>query len=54
MPKVKLLQDYKSHKQGEIITLTPNEAHGLIDDGKAEIVKLITRSDYKVKHGHST
>jgi len=47
--RIKITKDYKEHKSGEIIDVTPNVAFGLIDKGIAKITKDMTSRD--IKHG---
>jgi quercetin dioxygenase-like cupin family protein len=49
MRRVKLLKNWKQHKAGDIVIVTPNEAHGLIDKGNAKITKDMTSNDFKTK-----
>ena len=37
MRKIVILKDSRGHKQGDIITVNPNEAHSLIDKGLAKL-----------------
>lgn len=49
MRRIKLLADWQGHKNGEVIFVTPNEAHGLIDSGRAKLTKDMTSADIKIK-----
>lgn len=46
------------YKAGEIVTVSKNEAFGLIDRGEAIVTKDMTSQDYKVTkkvtNGHTT
>lgn len=48
MIRLKIIKDGK-YKKGEVIYVSPNEAHGLIDSGYAVISKDITSRDMKAK-----
>ena len=48
MPRVKLLKDCKQGKKDAVVTLSPNEAFGLIDSGVAIVTKDMVESDYKI------
>lgn len=54
MIRVKITKTGK-YKAGDVITLSNNEAFGLIDKGEAILTKDMTSQDYsttkKVKHG---
>lgn len=45
MIRVKFVKDHKQYKSGDIETLSPNEAFGLIDSGKAIVSKDMVESD---------
>lgn len=47
--RVKILRDYKDFRKGQTLYLSPNEAFGLIDSGRAEVTKDMTEFDYHVK-----
>lgn len=46
MPRIKFIKNHKQYKEGEVATLSPNEAFGLIDSGVAIVSKDMTTSDY--------
>ncbi len=57
MRRIKLLTNWKQYKAGDTAYVTPNEAFGLIDSGKAKLTKDVASVDYtvkKVKYGKST
>jgi hypothetical protein len=47
--RIKITKDYKEHKAGDIVEVSPNVAFGLIDIGVAKITKDMTSRD--IKHG---
>jgi hypothetical protein len=49
MIRVKILKDYRDFKSGQTITLSNNEAFGLINSGIAQITKDMNNRDLKVK-----
>lgn len=48
--RVKYLRDHKGHSKGSVVSVSPNEAFGLIDSGVAIISKDLTEQDYKTNH----
>lgn len=54
MVRVKFIKNHKQHKKGEIESLDPNEAFGLINSGVAIVSKDMTESDYKTSKIMST
>lgn len=52
--RVKITKDYRQHKQGDIVEVSPNEGFGLIDAGYAIVSKDMTRTDIKeTQHGRT-
>lgn len=52
--KVRIVKDYKDYRRDDLVTVTPNIAHGLIELGVARVDRMYIASDkgYKVKkHG---
>lgn len=51
--KVRIIKDYKDYHKDEVVDVTPNVAHGLIDSGVARVDRMYTANDkgYKVKRG---
>lgn len=49
MIRVKLLSTGRHGKKGEVVSLSNNEAFGLIDSGQAELTKDMTQGDMKTK-----
>lgn len=49
MLRIRIIKTYKQYRAGDTITVSPNEAFGLIDSGVAMISKDITQSDYTQK-----
>lgn len=49
MQRVKFIRSYKQYRQGDIESLSNNEAFGLIDSGYAIISKDMTAQDYQSK-----
>lgn len=53
MIRVKIVKAHKNHKVGDTVSLSKNEAFGLIDGGFAIVAKDLTSSlDYKTKVNH--
>lgn len=48
MIRIKFVQNYRQYKKGDIESLSPNEAFGLIDSGKAIISKDMTETDQHI------
>ncbi len=49
MIRLKIIKPHKKHKVGDIIVVTNNEAHGLLDSGVAIQTKDMTQVDYRTK-----
>lgn len=49
MVRIKVIKDYKSYKAGEIVEVTPNVAHGLIERGVGLLSKDVTSTEIKSK-----
>lgn len=49
MIRVKIVKDTKHYQQGQTLTLSNNEAFGLIDSGYATLSKDMVATDYKMK-----
>lgn len=49
MIRVRVIKANKKYKIGDTITLSPNEAFGLLDSGVAVISKDMTAVDYVTK-----
>lgn len=49
MKRVRILKNYKQYRVGDVVTVSPNEAFGLIDSGVAMISKDMTQTDYRQK-----
>lgn len=49
MRRVKITHNFGNYKSGDIVFVTPNEAHGIIDAGKGVLTKDMTGQDMKVK-----
>lgn len=49
MIRVKIIKPGSKYKLGEIVFVSPNEAHGLIDSGYGIKTKDMTASDYKTR-----
>lgn len=49
MIRVKIVKDTKKYKSGDTLTLSNNEAFGLLDSGYAQLTKDMTMKDLKVK-----
>lgn len=47
--RVKLIQEYLTHKAGDIIKVSRKEARSLIDKGLALVSKDMSKKDYKKK-----
>jgi len=47
MIRVRFIKNYKDFKKGDIETLSPNEAFGVIDAGFAVVSKEMTTVDYQ-------
>ena len=47
MIRVRFIKDYKDFKKGDVETLSPNEAFGVIDSGFAVVSKEMTSTDYQ-------
>lgn len=60
MKRVKIVKPHKKYAMNQVVEVTNNEAHGLIDGGFAVMSKDMTAVDYKVnkvkrvKHGRTT
>lgn len=52
--RVRITKNFKDYKQGQIVDVSPNVAHGLIDSGKAVVSKDMTEADTKVKSGNTS
>lgn len=55
--RVKIVKAYRSYSKGEVVEVSPNEAHGLIDSGVAILSKDMAPDDYKQagdKNGSTT
>lgn len=50
MIRVKFLENHKSYNKGEVATLSPNEAFGLLDKGIVIVSKDMTKDDYKTSN----
>lgn len=48
MIRVKFIKNYKQYNKGDVESLSPNEAFGVIDAGFAMVSKDMTESDYTV------
>lgn len=48
--KVRIIKDHKDYKKNEVVDVSPNVAHGLIDSGIARVDRMFTSNDkpYKV------
>lgn len=51
--KLRVIKSYKEYSKGDVIDVTPNVAHGLIEKGVARIDKMMTRENYRVHRGNS-
>lgn len=57
MLRVKIVKAHKKYAMGQVVEVTRNEAHGLLDGGYAVMSKDMTQMDYstnkvkKVKRG---
>ena len=47
--RIRVIKNQGSYKKGDIIEVTPNIAHGLIDSGVGVISKDMTENDLKPK-----
>lgn len=47
MLRVKIVKPHKKYTVGQIVEVTRNEAHGLLDGGFAVMSKDMTVTDYK-------
>lgn len=47
MLRVKIVKAHKNYRVGDIVSVTRNEAHGLIDSGFAIMSKDMTAVDYR-------
>lgn len=45
--RVKIVNNYKQYKKGEVVDVSPNVAFGLVDSGNAIISKDMTNDDIK-------
>jgi hypothetical protein len=45
--RIRIVQNHKQHKEGDIVDVSPNEAFGLIDSGIAIVSKDIVSVDTK-------
>lgn len=60
MLRVKIVKAHKKYAVGQVVEVTRNEAHGLLDGGFAVMSKDMTETDYKVdrirrpRHGRLT
>lgn len=48
MIRVKFVKDYKQYSKGDVQSLSPNEAFGIIDAGFGIVSKDMTEADYKM------
>lgn len=46
MYRVKIVKAHKKYAVGQVVEVTPNEAHGLLDGGFAVMSKDMTEVDY--------
>lgn len=44
--RVKIIKDHKSYRKGQVVNVSPNEAHGLIDSGYGIVTTDISVEDY--------
>ena len=51
MRRIKIIKPNKKFKVGEIVYVTPNEAHDLIDGGFGQLTKDMTATDYRTENG---
>lgn len=49
MIRIKMVKDYKDHRKGQVLNVSPNEAFGLIDRGVAIMTKDFVAEEYQVK-----
>lgn len=49
MIRLKITKPHKKYAIGEVVYVTPNEAHGLLDGGFATYTKDMTVTDYKTR-----
>ncbi len=49
MTRVKITKDYDMYRAGQVVDVTPNEAHGLIDRGKAMLSKDMAPKEVTTK-----
>lgn len=47
MIRLKIIKPHKKYSVGETVTVTRNEAHGLLDGGFAEKSKDMVATDYR-------
>lgn len=47
--RVKIIKNHPNHKEGTVLTVSPNEGFGLIDSGYAILTKDMTEVDIKPK-----
>lgn len=51
--KVRIIKSEKEYVKGDVVDVSPNIAHGLIERGVARIDKMMTRENYRIgKDGH--
>lgn len=54
MIRLKIIKAHKKYNVDDIVYVSPNEAHGLIDAGFAKQTKDFTPTDYRIKDDGST
>lgn len=53
MLRIKIIKAHQKYKIGEIVSVSRNEAFGLLDSGVAKLTKDMTQADYRSKNGKS-
>lgn len=54
MIRLKIIKPHTKYNVGDTIYVSPNEAHGLIDQGFATKSKDMTATDYRTANGRPT
>lgn len=49
MPRIRIIKLFKDYRIGDVVEVSPNIAHGLIDCGVAILSKDMTNYDYEAK-----